>query len=223
MSGCPAAQTSAPFDCPYSRAAAAGSATNQPGGGEIRHRSPIVWTCASASGGLRIFKAATRPSVSLTAQRGSFASRTGLRPASAHRFRIIESHDREDREPDVSWGWEERAEERERIRGYIRASLVMLSTERGGRKTPFASGYRPQWDLGTRTEDGRISTHDAEVWLEDALTLDPGDAAVIRLHPFFPEFWEDVGPGSVISLYEGNRKLGEARVIEVVPAAETSA
>jgi hypothetical protein len=94
--------------------------------------------------------------------------------------------------------------------------LTLLTTENGGRKVPVASGYRPQWDLGHRTEDGRIAFSDAEVWLQDELILNPGGIAVVRLHPFFPEYWQDVHEGSVLGLYEGDRRLGEARVLEVV-------
>jgi hypothetical protein len=127
--------------------------------------------------------------------------------------RVIEASNGEEQ---VDWGLEERAAERERVHGYVRASLSLLTTDQGGRRGPFASGYRPQWDLGQRTEDGHILFSDAEVWLEDELMLPPGAAAVVRLHPFFPEFWEDVRPGAVLGLYEGNTRLGEAEVLEVV-------
>lgn len=131
----------------------------------------------------------------------------------------------EPREPDratfVGWGEEEQVATREREHGYVRAELTLLATEEGGRKGPFASGYRPQWDLGDRTEDGAIAFSDAEVWLEDELALSPGCTAVVRLHPFFPEFWSGVREGSLLGLYEGNRRLGEARVVEVVAPSDS--
>jgi hypothetical protein len=129
--------------------------------------------------------------------------------------RIIEPSE-PDRPTFVGWGEGERVAERERQHGYVRAGLTLLPTDEGGRKGPFASGYRPQWDLGDRTEDGAIVFSDAEVWLEDELTLSPGDAAVVRLHPSFPEFWRGVCEGSLLGLYEGNRRLGDAHVLEVV-------
>ena len=132
--------------------------------------------------------------------------------------RIIEATNGEEQ---VDWGLEERAAEHERANGYVRASLSLLATEDGGRKGPFASGYRPQWDVGLR-EDGRILFSDAEVQLENDLKLEPGDTTVVRLHPFFPEFWRDVREGSMLGLYEGNRKLGEARVLELIPPSDAS-
>jgi hypothetical protein len=126
----------------------------------------------------------------------------------------------EPREPDqptyVGFGEDERVAERGRQHGYVRATLTLLPTDEDGRRGPIASGYRPQWDLGDRTEDGAILFSDAEVWLEDELTLSPGGTAVVRLHPFFPEHWRGIREGSLLGLYEGNRRLGEARVLEVI-------
>jgi hypothetical protein len=129
--------------------------------------------------------------------------------------RIIE--DDSDRAPSVYLGEDEMIAERERTRGYIRAELALRTTEDGGRRGPFASGYRPQWDLGDRTPDGRILYSDAELWLETEAMLSPGCTAIVRLHPFFPEYWGGVREGATLGMYEGNRLLGEARVLEVVP------
>lgn len=90
-----------------------------------------------------------------------------------------------DMAPSVGWGEDERVAERERLHGYVRATLTLARTEDGGRKGPFASGYRPQWDLGHRTEDGSIAFSDAEVWLEDGLMLSPGGTAPFAsIRPF---------------------------------------
>jgi hypothetical protein len=129
-------------------------------------------------------------------------------------MRIIE--DDSDRPPATYWGEDELVAEREQTRGYVRAELSLRATDDGGRKGPIASGYRPQWDLGDRTEDGGIVYSDAEVWLETELMLSPGCTTIIRLHPFFPEYWERVQAGATLGLYEGNRLLGEARILEVV-------
>ena len=140
----------------------------------------------------------------------------GIDAAPGVSVRVIEDSD-PDQAPFVGWGEDERVAEHERRRGYVRVSLTLLTTEQGGRKGPFASGYRPQWDLGHRDEDGRIVFSDAEVWLENEVMLHPGGTAVVRLHPFFPEYWHGVREGSVLGLYEGARRLGEARVLEFVP------
>jgi len=133
--------------------------------------------------------------------------------------RIIETDERApdlNSEAHVGWGEEERAAEYERKHGFVRARLALLATEEGGRMRPILSGYRPQWDLGHRTETGAIAYSDAEVWIEGMGTLEPGAERMVRLHPFFPEYWRDVAPGAVLDMYEGNRRLGQAHVVEVV-------
>jgi hypothetical protein len=138
----------------------------------------------------------------------------GLRECSARHSDVDENA----RMPD----WEdERFDALEREHGYVRARLRLTATESGGKKRSIRSGYRPQWDLGFRTEDGEIAYCDAQVRLLSIETLAPGAEAEVRLHPFFPEYWHDVAAGDVLSLYEGNRRLGEAHVIEVVPPATT--
>jgi translation elongation factor EF-Tu-like GTPase len=111
-----------------------------------------------------------------------------------------------------------RFEALERERGYVHARLRLERTEAGGRNTPIASGYRPQWDLGLRNDDGAIAYCDAQVRLIGVETLAPGEEADVRLHPALPEYWVSIASGAVLSLYEGNRKLGEAHVVDVVGA-----
>jgi hypothetical protein len=116
----------------------------------------------------------------------------------------------------MTGGDNERFDALEQQRGYIQASLRLLPTEAEGRASPIRSGYRPQWDLGHRTDDGKIAYCDAQVRLIGVEILAPGGNAEVHLHPFFPEHWEHVEAGAVLPLYEGNRRLGEARVIEMV-------
>jgi hypothetical protein len=141
----------------------------------------------------------------------SRASRFGA--SFSRRLRRVESWDNAGELPHPEE--ERRFDEIERRVGYVRARLRLLPTEQGGRRTAILSGYRPQWDLGYRTDEGEIAYCDAQVRLEDVASLAPGDEGTVRLHPFFPEYWRDVEPGVVLALYEGNRRLGEARVLEV--------
>ena len=116
---------------------------------------------------------------------------------------------------------DERFDALERERGYVRAWLRLTATEVGGRRTPIASGYRPQWDLGYRTDDGEISYFDAQVRLVGVRSLAPGGEAEVRLHPLSAEYWDVVRVGSVPPLYEVSRRLGEARVVEIVAPERT--
>jgi hypothetical protein len=104
----------------------------------------------------------------------------------------------------------------ERAHGYVRARLVLFPTEDGGRRSPIYSGYRPQWDLGHRTEAGERFHCDARVRLEQVEKLEPGAVGYVRLHPLSTDLRGRVGSGSVLGMYEGSRQLGEAHVLEVV-------
>ncbi|MEZ5092985.1 hypothetical protein [Nocardioides sp.] len=46
--------------------------------------------------------------------------------------------------------------------------------------------------------------------------LTPGETAILRLHPLFPDYWPEVSDRLSLGMFEGSRKVGEAGVIEVV-------
>ena len=105
----------------------------------------------------------------------------------------------------------------ERENGYIRARLRLLTHEEGGRKNPIASGYRSHWAFPPEVHDER---HDAPLTLESGPGewLDPGEEALVRLHPLFRDLWPTVVPGIRLTMLEGARVVGVAEVVEVVPA-----
>jgi hypothetical protein len=61
--------------------------------------------------------------------------------------------------------------------------------------------------------------HDGPILIEGEDVLSPGETAVVRLHPLFPDYWPEVTDGLSLSMFEGVRKVGEAVVIEVVAPA----
>jgi hypothetical protein len=107
----------------------------------------------------------------------------------------------------------------ERSEGYIRARLRLRSTSDGGRRTAMASGYRSHWAFPPEVHAER---HDAPLTFEAGPEhwLAPGEEATVRLHPLVPDLWPVVRPGLELTLLEGARVIGTARVLEVVaPAA----
>lgn len=92
-----------------------------------------------------------------------------------------------------------------------RATLSLLPTSEGGRLTPIRSGYRPTVWLG-QTTAGRRVFHDAEFTLPSAAELAPGQAASVYVRPAHPEHWSHVCAGAEVSVYEGNHKIGTARI-----------
>jgi hypothetical protein len=107
----------------------------------------------------------------------------------------------------------------ERDAGYIRARLRLLTADEGGRRTPIGSGYRSHWAFPPDVHDER---HDAPLTLESGPDnwLDPSEETTVRLHPLLPDLWPPVAPGLRLTMLEGARVVGVAKVVQVVaPAA----
>lgn len=105
----------------------------------------------------------------------------------------------------------------ERENGYLRARLRLLTHDEGGRQSPIASGHRAHWAFAPEIHGER---HDAPLTLETGPRewLDPGEEAMVRLHPLFPDLWPPIVPGIRLTMLEGARIVGVAEVVEAVPA-----
>ena len=108
--------------------------------------------------------------------------------------------------------WERRATEE----GFVRVRLRVLATDEGGRQGPLFDGYRANWDIGNRTEDGGRTTNDAPLLLDEQESLVPGAIADVRIIPIAPEFWTHLSVGQEIVMHEGGRIVGRGEVLEVV-------
>jgi hypothetical protein len=97
--------------------------------------------------------------------------------------------------------------------GYVRARLALAGTPDGGRRGPIASGYRSCWDVSCT--DGQRLLADAPLLIEDGEWLQPGESAIVRLHPLFRENWTSVVPGKVLGMFEGARRVGTAAVLDI--------
>ncbi|MBA3415636.1 MAG: hypothetical protein H0U10_10470 [Chloroflexia bacterium] len=101
--------------------------------------------------------------------------------------------------------------------GYLEARLELLATARGGRLSPIRSGYMPNWWLPGTVEPILAS---AALELVDHEELSPGASGVVRIYPFVPEIWSEIGAGMDLKMTEGPRwTVGHATVVRVVPAA----
>ncbi|WP_157218815.1 elongation factor Tu [Flavisphingomonas formosensis] len=85
------------------------------------------------------------------------------------------------------------------------ARIFVLTREEGGRHTPFASGYRPQFFFGVTDVTGVIQ-------VEDGGEVSPGDQAEIRFTLNKPV---GIEPGVRFALREGGRTVGAGLVTEV--------
>ncbi len=86
-----------------------------------------------------------------------------------------------------------------------RAQVFVLTAEEGGRHTPFASGYRPQFFFGVTDVTGVIT-------LDDGATVSPGDQTDVGF-----ELNKPVGieKGVRFAIREGGKTVGAGLVTEV--------
>lgn len=103
--------------------------------------------------------------------------------------------------------------------GYLRAELYAQPTDQGGRRTPFISGYRPDWGIGNVYE-GRPTINGAAVTIEGRRSMSPGETGLVRLHPLVQELWLHVQTGAQIQMYEGPHLVGIATILEILKPVE---
>ncbi len=93
------------------------------------------------------------------------------------------------------------------VRPHVQATaeLYVLSAAEGGRKTPFGSGYAPQFFFGTTDVTGVVDVGDAG-------QVHPGDRATVAFRLLKPVGME---PGVRFAIREGGRTVGAGIVIDV--------
>lgn len=88
--------------------------------------------------------------------------------------------------------------------------LVRLRCLEGARKTPFATGYRPDWRSRRKPE-----LNGAQVSLpRRVLEVPPDGEAEVLLQPLVPDLWK-VEVGDLLSGFEGLKRVVEGVVLEV--------
>ncbi|MBI5537993.1 MAG: hypothetical protein HY898_35045 [Deltaproteobacteria bacterium] len=106
--------------------------------------------------------------------------------------------------------------------GFVEARLSLLPASAGGRSNPIFTDYRPDWNIGNRTDPGELELNGARVSLEDCEHIEPGGSDVVRLHPTLPEEWGHLQRGAEINMHEGSRVVGKAVVTRVALRREPS-
>jgi len=86
-----------------------------------------------------------------------------------------------------------------------KAQIFVLSKEEGGRHTPFASGYRPQFFFGVTDVTGVIL-------VDDGAVVSPGDQAEISFALNKPV---GIEPGVRFAIREGGKTVGAGLVTAV--------
>ena len=92
-------------------------------------------------------------------------------------------------------------------RNRIETEVYLLSHEEGGRHTPIASGYQPQFFFGTSDVTGRIHI------LDDVQLALPGDGIRMEVQLINPIACNE---GARFAIREGNRTVGSGVVTKVI-------
>ncbi|WP_147454631.1 hypothetical protein [Corallococcus sp. AB038B] len=103
---------------------------------------------------------------------------------------------------------------RERL--LIRAVVRLLTPEEGGSQGPMGKEFRPNWNIGSRADDGQMALDGGFVTLDDAGPLVPGQEKEAVIEPLLSEPWLHVAQGMEIPMHAGARVIGSARVLEIV-------
>ena len=98
--------------------------------------------------------------------------------------------------------------------GYLEAEVTVNQV----RKQPIFTGYRAAWRVD-QVERDLLEVHDAPLLLMYRDRIEPGDSGRARLFPVRPELWPVLEPGDEITMHEGVREVGSARIIAVHPPA----
>jgi len=85
--------------------------------------------------------------------------------------------------------------------------VYILSKEEGGRHTPFFTGYKPQFYVGTTDVTGEVTL------AEGTEMVMPGDTAKFKVKLVAPIALED---GQNFSVREGGKTVGAGVVTKIV-------
>ncbi|HJK97341.1 MAG TPA: hypothetical protein RMF84_08980 [Polyangiaceae bacterium LLY-WYZ-14_1] len=107
--------------------------------------------------------------------------------------------------------------------GFIEAELSLRATEVGGRKSPIRSDHRgvfvPTTGPAAGPDLATSPRFEARLTVEAGVRIDPGEAALVRLHPVDPASWGLVREGHVLALVDGSQLQGHAVVLRAALGA----
>jgi hypothetical protein len=102
----------------------------------------------------------------------------------------------------------------------VTIDLSLKPTDQGGRVGPIFAGYRSMWANGDVSDDGEPLFHDAPIVVLEPDPLEPGASGVAIVQPILPDAlgWWHLQVGDEMTMFEGSRHLGTARVTAIDPS-----
>ena len=98
---------------------------------------------------------------------------------------------------------------------FVKALIVLFSTEKGGRRTPIFSGYRPNHAFEILDNGLAKDTHIGEITFEDSSSLAPGDTKEVSIRFLNSPYLDaNLRVGTRWRLQEGAKVVGEGEILE---------
>jgi translation elongation factor EF-Tu-like GTPase len=100
---------------------------------------------------------------------------------------------------------------------YFHATLRLLRTEEGGRKTPFIAGgtrYRPDFQLVGGGPAGTCFVH--SVAAGESESMQPGDEREVQIELLNPEKFERLKSGAAFTLREGPKVVARGTITKIL-------
>lgn len=96
----------------------------------------------------------------------------------------------------------------------VKAKLKLKTTEEGGRKTGFISGYRPNLVFEYNDNEPLLQTYIGDIIFEGKPTIDPGEEREVTVRFLMNQPIERyLEKGRICWLHEGQKQIGQAEII----------
>lgn len=98
----------------------------------------------------------------------------------------------------------------------VKAKITMKTTEDGGRKSGFVSGYRPNHVFELPDELQNLTTYIGDIVFEDEKLFEPGQTKIVSVRflntPLIEKY---INIGQKWFINEASRTLGYGEIIEI--------
>ena len=95
----------------------------------------------------------------------------------------------------------------------VEAEITLKTTQQGGRKTGFISGYRPNHVFEYSVDGNFLQTFIGDIIFEDQSTIEPGETKIVTIRFLLNQPIEKyLSKGRKWWIHEGLKVIGEARI-----------
>ena len=98
----------------------------------------------------------------------------------------------------------------------VKAKITMKTTEEGGRKFGFKSGYRPNHVFELPEDIGNLNAYIGDIHFDDQELIEPGETKVVTVRFLkVPQVEQFISVGQKWFINEGANNLGVGEILEI--------